>query len=77
MVIAFVEEEEEEEEACDEYGRELKMMGRLLMVIKDYPLWYKEILKFFVLLMRKTGLERMFFIPSALHMGGGMHGNCR
>ena len=25
---------------------------------------------FLFLLMRKTGLERMFFIPSALHMGG-------
>ena len=47
-----------------------KMKKRLLMLIKGYLLWYKGILKFLVLLMMIIGLERISFIPNALHMGG-------
>ena len=47
-----------------------KMNKRLLMAINDYPLWYKETLKFLRLLIMIIGLERLSFIPSVIHMRG-------
>ena len=52
------------------HGREIEDDGEVAYGDQGLSIVVQRNLKVSVLLMRKTGLERMFFIPSALHMGG-------